>query len=110
ARLQADGVLPTLRTLSPERIDADQGAYLEYMRHIIESSRKPFYASKNELVEADRLLEMHVGENDYAWFANKLCAQSLTLAQAEMARDRSRVEAWELALAAATANKPLPER
>lgn len=110
ARLQADGVLPTLRTLSNERIDADQAAYLEYMRHITESSRKPFYASRNELVEADRLLEMHSGENDYAWFANKLCAQSLTLAQAELARDRARTEAWDLALAAATATKPLPER
>src|SRR5690606_35748527 len=54
--LRVAGVLEKLTATEPDQIDADQAAYLAYMRRVIELSRKPFYAAKDELVEADRLL------------------------------------------------------
>src|SRR5690606_32301340 len=102
SELRVEGVLDKLKNMEPHRVDADQAAYLGYMRQVIELSRKPFYAAKDELVEADRMLGVHAGTDDYPWFALRLCTENLTLAQAELASDRARVEAWVIALGEAT--------
>jgi hypothetical protein len=96
--LRVEGVLDKLKKMPPQRIDADEADYLAYMRRVIELARKPFFAAKDELVEADRLLGVHAGTDDYPWFAIRLCTENLTLAQAELASDRARVEAWVIAL------------
>lgn len=108
-QLRADGVYASLRESGPEQIDADQAAYLEYMRAVLAVADKPFYQRAAALAECDRLLRSSEQvESGYPWFANHLFVlrESLTLAQAELARDRARVEGWLHALAAATGSSP----
>lgn len=109
-QLRADGVYDSLREATPEQIDADEAAYLEYMRAVIAVADKPFFKRSAALVECDRLLRSsEQQESGYPWFANRLFVlrESLTLAQSELARDRARVEGWLHALTAAT-NSPAP--
>lgn len=107
-KLRSDGVYESLRAADEERIDADEAAYLAYMREIIRVADQPFYARKKHLVECDRLLRASEQAENYAWFANYLFVldNSLTLAQAEMARDRGRVAGWVHLLAKATGANP----
>jgi len=109
-QLRADGVYDSLRNATPDQIDADEAAYLEYMRAVIAVADKPFYKRSAALVECDRLLRSsEQQESGYPWFANRLFVlrESLTLAQSELARDRARVEGWLHALAVAT-DSPAP--
>ncbi len=105
--LQTDEVLELLRKASPDRIDADEAAYLQYMRQVLATAGEPYHARKGGLAESDRLLASTAVGEDYAWFANRLFAENLTLAQAELARDQARLEGWVLALARA-ADLPAP--
>src|SRR5690606_28642514 len=100
--LRVEGVLEKLCNLPPDRIDADQAAYLAYMRKVIELARQPYFTIKKQLAEEDRLLGVHGGKGDYAWFANRLCTENLSVALAELAYDRARVEGWVVALAEAS--------
>jgi hypothetical protein len=104
--LRVEGVLEELCKLPPERIDADEAAYLAYMRKVIELARQPYFTIKKQLAEEDRLLGVHAAKGDYAWFANRLCTENLSAAMAELAYDRARVEGWVVALAEASGGTP----
>jgi hypothetical protein len=108
-QLRADGVYDSLRVAKEQQIDADEAAYLAYMRDIIDVSEQPYYLRAKHLVECDRLLRANEQTDDYPWFANHLFVldNSLTLAQAELARDRARVEGWVFLLANLT-GEPAP--
>ncbi|WP_442483447.1 hypothetical protein [Aeoliella sp. SH292] len=108
-QLRADGVYDSLRVAKEQQIDADEAAYLAYMREIIDVSDQPYYIRSKHLVECDRLLRANEQTDDYPWFANHLFVldNSLTLAQAELARDRARVEGWVFLLANLT-GEPAP--
>lgn len=106
AELRLEGVLEDLCTMPPERIDADQAAYLATMRKLIELVRQPYYLIRDQLAEEDRQLGVHTNKQEYAWFANRLCTENLTIAIAELASDRARVEGWVVALTEATGNGP----
>lgn len=108
-QLREEGVYDTLRAADTDQIDADEAAYLAYMREIIAVADQPYYARSKHLVECDRLLRAGEHVERFPWFANRLFVlnNSLTLAQAEVARDRTRIEGW-LHLLAAAANEPPP--
>lgn len=108
-QLRADGVYDTLRVAKEQQIDADEAAYLAYMREVIDVADQPYYLRSKYLVECDRLLRASEQTDDYPWFANHLFVleNSLTLAQAELARDRARVEGWVSLLASLT-GEPAP--
>ena len=107
AHLREQGVYQQLRAADPDQVDADQAAYLAYMREIISVANQPFFARSKHLIESDRLLRAGEHGNSFPWFANHLFVahNSMTRAQAEIARDRSRIEGWLHLLAAAT-NQP----
>ncbi len=106
SELRVEGVLERICNLPPERIDADQAAYLAYMGKVIELARQPYFAVRKQLAEEDRLLGVHGSKEDYAWFANRLCTANLSAAMAELAADRARVEGWVVALAEAGGGGP----
>ncbi|WP_425396133.1 hypothetical protein [Aeoliella sp.] len=96
AQLRADGVYDALRRAEADSVDADQAAYLEYMREVISVADQPFHESSKHLVECDRLLRANEQTDDFPWFANHLFVlnNSLTLAQREIASDQARIEGW----------------
>ncbi|MCO6047196.1 hypothetical protein NG895_25130 [Aeoliella sp. ICT_H6.2] len=96
SQLRADGVYETLRQAEVEQVDADEAAYLEYMREIIAVADQPFHERSKHLVECDRLLRANEQTDDFPWFANHLFVlnNSLTLAQRELASDRGRIQGW----------------
>ncbi|MGI9454955.1 MAG: hypothetical protein ACR2NU_00240 [Aeoliella sp.] len=100
--LRTAGVLTTLQQATPDQIDADEAAYLAYVRELLVTAEEPFHKRRTKLAESDRLLAATADGDSYPWFANRLFAENLTLAQAEIARDQSRLEAWVLTLAAAS--------
>ena len=101
-QLQAAGMLDTLRKATPNQIDADEAKLLAYYRELIATTDQPYYVRRFDLAEFDRQLAS-IGDGDrYAWFANRLFAENLMLAQAALARDRARLEGWVLALSSAT--------
>lgn len=106
-KLRGDGVYDSLRQADSDQIDSDEAAYLAYMREIIDAADRPFYARKKHLIECDRLLRASEQAEHFAWFANYLFVldNSLTLAQAELARDRMRIEGWCYLLAKATGDQ-----
>lgn len=108
SQLRSEGVYDSLRRATDEQIDADEAAYLTYMREVLSVANQPFYVRTKHLVECDRLLRANEQTDDYPWFANHLfvLSNSLTLAQAELARDRARLEGWLHLLAKATTLPP----
>lgn len=101
AQLRADGVYDTLQRADAQQIDADEAAYLEYMREVLTVADQPFYQRSKHLVECDRLLRANEQMENFPWFANRLFVlnNSLTLAQREIASDRGRIEGWLFLLA-----------
>ncbi|WP_145251887.1 hypothetical protein [Aeoliella mucimassa] len=106
--LRSSGVYTDLRHPSDEQVDADEAAYLTYMREIIAVANQPYYQRAKQLVECDRLLRSGEQIERYPWFANHLFVlnNSMTMAQAELARDRARVEGWLHLLSEVTESEP----
>lgn len=107
SKLREEGVYDALRDATPEQIDADEAAYLAYMRQVLAVVDQPYFVRAKHLVECDRLLRAGERVESYPWFANRLFVlnNSMTLAQAEIARDRSRIEGWLHLLAAVTGDQ-----
>ena len=108
AELRENGVYYDLCRPTRDQVDADEAAYLSYMREIIAVSKQPYYQRSKQLVECDRLLRSNEQQTDYPWFANHLFVlnNSMTVAQAELARDRARVEGWLHLLSEVTGSPP----
>ncbi len=108
SQLREEGVYESLRRAEADQIDADEAAYLTYMREVIAVAEQPYFARSKHLVECDRLLRAGEHVESFPWFANRLFVlnNSMTLAQAEIARDRARIEGWLHLLAAATGDAP----
>jgi hypothetical protein len=105
--LREEGALDMLRTADEDIIDNDEARYLKYMAQVIELADQPFHERASELRELDRQLAASDAER-YAWLANRVFADGLTAAQADMARSHAATRGWWLALQAA-AGTPVTE-
>jgi len=102
------GDVVALARQARKNADADELYYLQTMRRIIESCRRPFYKRQDLFNSIDHDLAVRQGSADYPLVAGRLLLPGIRQAQETQARDRANWEALALALAAAT-GRPLPE-
>ncbi len=99
-------LLVKFSAIAQRGVDADELFYLKTMRKIIESSSRPY--SERRALFADLRQELHRRRNDpdFPIVAGRLLLPDIEKGHIEQARDRARMEAWALALAAGAGLSP----
>jgi len=82
----------------PQAIDKDQDYYLKAMRVLIDSCSQPFYARLETLDHVADNLQLQQGKKDYPALS-MLFLYGIRESMQKQAMDKTRVEAWYLALA-----------
>ena len=100
-RLEARGLLRSMRAMTASLIDRDELAYLEAMRAIIAAAAEPFYARRDALHDALEPFDPNAARSVEVPMATQLFFPGLQVAMEEIARDRAACEVWALALATA---------
>ena len=97
-----EGDLRLIAAAAQRHADDDQHYYLETMRRVIRACEKPYHTRRPLFESIEDDLQQRWGSPEYPLVAGRLLLKDLAPAQALQARDRANVEAWALALAAAT--------
>ena len=99
--LREEGAYEMLRKADEDYVDFDQLRYMVYMKQVIALASRPYHDRAAELRELDRQLASS-NEDRYAWLANRIFADGLTKAQADIARSKAITRGWWLALSTAS--------
>jgi len=104
-----EGRLKELLAAAQKNVDADELYYLQTMRQIIESCRRPYYRRTELFDSIGEDLQRRRNTPGFPVVAARLLLPDIRKGHAIQARDRANWEAWALALALATGESP-PQR
>jgi hypothetical protein len=93
--------IPTLAETVARTLDEDQLFYLQRMRQIIDSCRKPYWQRQAKLRELDSELDDRRKTTAYPFVADRILEVDVQQGQRLQALDLARCQAYGLALAAA---------
>ena len=79
-------------------IDVDELYYLDTMRQVMEMSAVPFYERNETWNERFTMLDEKRNQPEFPRVAADMMFAAFTTAQQRIARDRSRCDAWRMAL------------
>ncbi len=99
---EQEGNLRMVAEAARRGADPDQLYYLETMREVIAVSQKPYHARLPALEAIDHDLQQRRETPDSPLVAARLLLKDLAAAHAIQGLDRALIEAWALALSAAT--------
>jgi len=97
-----EGDLRLIAAAAQRHADDDQLYYLETMRQVIRACEKPYHTRRPLFDSIEDELQQRWGSPEYPLVAGRLLLKDVAAGQTLQARDRANVEAWALALAAAT--------
>ncbi len=108
-RFKKEGIASDLDEAARRHVDSDELYYLETMRRVIASCRRPYYARKQVFAAIRDDLHERQDGTDFPLVAGRLLLAGIEKGHVIQARDRANCEAWTLATALATGVPPPAE-
>lgn len=105
-KLQERNLLSATAKAVMRNIDADELFYLDSLRQIIESCRRPYHERVSVLTTVRRELAQREHSGDFPLIAGRLLLTDFETGHRRQAEDLARVTAWKLALAIAAGRQP----
>jgi hypothetical protein len=107
-RIRRAASLDELQQAVQANVDNDEMVYLKLMRRLVDACDRPYY-QRREVLDAigQELFELR-DSTEYPFVADTILLTDVDKAHRLQAVDRARMDAWLLALQAATSNAPPP--
>jgi hypothetical protein len=107
-RIRRTASLDELQQAVKANVDADEMVYLKLMRRLIDACDQPYYQRREVLGAIEQELFEMRDSTEYPFVADTILLTDVDKAHRLQAVDRARMDAWLLALQAATSNAPPP--